>query len=314
MGQARRYYDGWGDTGTAILFASSLAAVLYRVRVKGYGKDPVSIVIKLLLGKSERPNVKRFSSRHLTNGAEEQPLNNTKQLPVIKQKVDVQIKNDLNNNQLIDKNHNQSLKPLNYKPKSKLAFINWWTELFEPLDFDLKHELCRHDERSCVLYCAKSIILPFFAGYIGQCLFAIGMKPQRFLKNPAETIRFQFSSKRNLSTAVFLSLFTGGFKGLLCSLRWLTGKSEDWHVAAAGFVAGLSNIYAPNNTLATYVLWKAIECFYVDLYKKGTLDCDLIRSIDNYQLIILILILLYYLKKVTYHLQNTLHLYYMHYL
>lgn len=95
------------------------------------------------------------------------------------------------------------------------------------------------------------------------------MKPNRFLQNPTETIKFHFTSKRNLSTAIFLSIFTGSFKGLLCGLRWLTGKSDDWHVAAAGFFAGLSNIYAPNSTLATYVLWKAIECFYVDLYKKG---------------------------------------------
>ena len=95
------------------------------------------------------------------------------------------------------------------------------------------------------------------------------MKPQRLLKNPSETIRMQFTSRRNLSTAIFLSLFTGGFKGILCSLRWLTGKSEDHYVAIAGFLAGLTNIYAPNSTLATYVLWKCIECFYVDLYKKG---------------------------------------------
>ena len=37
MGQARRYYDGLGDNGTALLFAGSLAAVLYRVRLKGEG-------------------------------------------------------------------------------------------------------------------------------------------------------------------------------------------------------------------------------------------------------------------------------------
>lgn len=61
MGQSRRYYDGYGDTGTAFLFAASLAAVLYRVRIKGYGRDPVSIVLKLLLGRAERPTVRIFN-------------------------------------------------------------------------------------------------------------------------------------------------------------------------------------------------------------------------------------------------------------
>lgn len=241
----------------------------------GYGRDPVSIVLKLLLGKAERPNIRRITSKYIN-----EPLNNTKQLQPIKQRLDhLQIKNDLNNNQLIDRSYSE--RPLNYRPKSKLALLNWWSELFEPLDFDLKHELCRHDERSCLLYVLKSTILPFFAGYIGQCVFAIGMKPQRFLKNPYETIRLQFTSKRNLSSAIFLCLFTGGFKGLLCSLRWLTNKSEDWHVAAAGFIAGLSQICAPNSTLATYVLWKAIESFYVDLYKKGWCNLLLLKVIQN---------------------------------
>lgn len=266
MGQARQYYDGYGDKGTTLMFATSLAAILYRVRMKGYGKDPVSIVLKLLLGRAERPTVRRISSKK--QKALEQPLNNSLPLQPVKQKLDVQIRNDLNNNQLTDPNNNQ-LKPLSYRPKSKLAIMNWWSELFEPLDFDFKHELCRHDERSCLLYAFKSTVLPFLAGYVGQCLFAIAMKPQKFLRNPSDTIRFQFTSKRNLSSATFLCLFTGGFKGLLCSLRWATNKSEDWHVAAAGFLAGLSQIYAPNSTLATYVLWKAIESFYVDLYKKG---------------------------------------------
>lgn len=265
MGQSRRYYDGLGDWGTSLLFATSLAAILYRVRVKGYGRDPVSIVLKLLLGKAERPNVKRIHASKFI----EEPLNNTRYLQSNKQRLDhLQIKNDLNNNQMTDSNNNQ-LKSMNYRPKSKLAIINWWSELFEPIDFDFKHQLCRHDERSCSLYVLKSTILPFFAGYVGQCLFAIGMKPQKLLNNPSELFRQQFTSKRNLSSAIFLCLFMGGFKGLLCTLRWATNKSEDWHVAAAGFLAGLSQIYAPNSTLATYVLWKAIESFYVDLYKKG---------------------------------------------
>jgi len=267
MGQARRYYDGLGDNGTALMFATSLAAVLYRVRRKGYGKDPVSIVIKMLLGRAEKPTVRRVPSKYLN-----EPLNNTKQIEPFKQKLDhLQIKNDLNNNRTIDKNNNDNNNNNNqiYRTKNKLPFINWWSDLFEPLDFDFKHHLCKHDERSCFLYAFKATVLPFFAGYVGQCLFSIGMKPQRFLQNPTETIRLQFTSKRNLSSAIFLALFTGGFKGLLCSLRWLTNKSEDWHVAAAGFLAGLSQIYAPNSTLATYVLWKAIESFYVDLYKKG---------------------------------------------
>lgn len=169
MGQSRRYYDGLGDLGTALMFSTSLAAILYRVRVKGYGRDPVSIVLKLLLGRAERPNVRRISDKYLN-----QPLNNTKQIQSTKQKLHNQIKNDLNNNQLTDRNNNQQIKQFNYKPKSKLAFINWWSELFEPIDFDLKHPLCKHDERSCLIYAIKAAILPFFAGYVGQCLFAIG--------------------------------------------------------------------------------------------------------------------------------------------
>ncbi|KAK4337192.1 hypothetical protein RND71_043291 [Anisodus tanguticus] len=60
MGQTRNLYVGFGDTGTAIVFAGSLAALLYRVRVKGFGKDPVSIVLKLLLGNAEKPKTWLF--------------------------------------------------------------------------------------------------------------------------------------------------------------------------------------------------------------------------------------------------------------
>jgi hypothetical protein len=47
-------------------------------------------------------------------------------------------------------------------------------------------------------------------------------------------------SKDTAQFSLFLGLFSGGYKIMLCFLRSLTKKNSKWHAALSGFLAGLS--------------------------------------------------------------------------
>jgi len=49
------------------------------------------------------------------------------------------------------------------------------------------------------------------------------------------------------------------FQGSSCLLRWLTNKDSPKHAIPAGLVAGMAFNYYPDNTVALYVMWKALQ-------------------------------------------------------
>lgn len=277
MGQSRGYYDGLGNNGIALMFSFSVAYLAYRVKSRGYGRDPTSIALKQLLGQAEAPTVRRETSRHSKS---------------IKAKDSTSL---LNNQVQSESSSGGSAQPLLSKDRihnylhevrptttssvgttpemSSSARLNLLQQTYHRVsnwaNYALKHQTCTHSHGSCALYAAEAFALPFAAGFVGPALIRSLLNPKKFASAPFSTIWRQLRNGRSKNIALFCGLFCGGFRAGCCALRWITGTRSDWHVFAAAAVAGSASLKAPSSTIATYVLWKAIESAYVDLYKKG---------------------------------------------
>lgn len=264
MGQSRGYYDGLGDPGIALMFSFSVAYLTYRVKSRGFGRDPTSIVLKQLLGKSEAPSVRRESSRRpsIKPVADCASLNNARSIIASRPQLLTAGTDRLQNQLRPDSIANQR--------SQRFALLRrTWLQLTRWTRFSLKHSTCQHDEPNCALYAAQGFLTPFLVGYIGPALIRSLLNPSRFAAAPLASIWRQLSNGRSVNVALFLGLFSGGFRAGCCSLRWATNSNADWHVFAAAAVAGLASLKAPSSTVATYFLWKAIESGYVDMFKKG---------------------------------------------
>lgn len=133
----------------------------------------------------------------------------------------------------------------------------------------LKHQSCPH-KNMCPVYILKGFLFPFLVSYSAKLALKILSKPQLFLKNPLLVFK-ALSDTKILYSGLFLGGFSGIYKLVSCSLRWIYGKNEDWHAIPAGILAGCSMFANPSSSLALYLFWKVVERAYQNGLSEGIL-------------------------------------------
>jgi hypothetical protein len=144
--------------------------------------------------------------------------------------------------------------------------------LYESLAVQLggRHDSCPHKEPACLYYVVRPIPSRFLVGCLIQTFLKLSSKPMELIKSPAKTIFGTASSKGTLQFGLFLATLVSGGRLTSCLLRrYSNSNDQNWHALVAGFVAGLSMLWSPKSSLSLYVMWKAIEQYYLIAAHKG---------------------------------------------
>lgn len=206
--------------GETLLFALSLSAWYHQIKTKGFGHDPVSAAVKVLIGRDEAKS-RSLKANQISN----------------KDKVESNIN-------LIDR-----LNP------SRL--------------FGVRHQSCTHAEATCFRYVLEPIPSRFLLGYAIQCVLKMSTRPFELIADPMASLKGALSSPSSFRFGMFLASLVSIGRMTSCTLRRCSNSNRDWHGAASGFLAGLSMFWAPRSSLSMYVMWKAVEQYYLNWAKNG---------------------------------------------
>lgn len=250
--------------GETLLFALSLGAWYHLLKAHGFGHDPVSAIVKVLIGRDEaRSRARAKQSCH----SPEYP--NGKAMTVDEQTMtkdaDPSTKNQLTNQQ----------RKANYLPLDRLlakcaklfnrAAQNW---------LGGKHQCCPHSETSCAYYVIRPIPTRFLLGYLIQSVLKLSSKPFELIQEPRQAISECFASTSSIRFGLFLVTLVSSGRLTSCLLRRYSNSNEpNWHGLVSGFVAGLSMVWAPRSSLSMYIMWKAVEQYYLLAASRNKISC-----------------------------------------
>lgn len=213
--------------GEILLFALSLAAWYHLLKTHGFGHDPVSGVVKYLIGRDEAKSRGRQKKSIESDG--------------------------------------QDTSEITTKTISKHSEL--------PSGLRLpggRHACCPHSESACLLYVLRPIPTRFLAGCLIQAVLKLSSKPREFIRNPSGTLSATIVSDGTLKFGMFLATLVSSGRLTSCALRRISNSNKPkLHAAVSGFVAGLSMFWAPRSSLSMYIMWKAIEQYYLMAAREG---------------------------------------------
>lgn len=218
--------------GETLLFALSLAAWYHFIKTYGFGHDPVSAIAKSLVGRSE---AKSRSSKKTDS---------------------------------VEGDHKMALEGARESPVSGDRFDRYLAR-WAPGKLGQRHACCPHPEASCLRYVLEPLPSRFAIGYAIQVLLRLSSRPFELLQAPEATLGQAISSPGSLRFGLFIASLVSSGRLVSCLLRHLEGRERPWHASLAGFVAGLSMLWAPRSSLSMYVMWKAVEQYYLQAAREG---------------------------------------------
>ncbi len=191
--------------GEVYLFTISISLLLYMIRKYGYGRDVISLGIKLLLGREESNNNQKNLLKRMSE----------------------------------DENANSLKVSTNSSKKSSDLYLNsvHFTSIIN--SYFPKHSSCTHQNNSCLMNTLSYLARNFLIGWSAQVLLSTFAKSELLMKSPKTVIFKRLSDKRNIYFGLFLGSFTAIFKGVNCILRWTSNGSKEWHTLIATLFAGL---------------------------------------------------------------------------
>lgn len=238
-----------------MLFTATMTLLLYFIKKEGYGSDPASFALKLVLGTSEAK--RRISSRR-QKALEEKEKEEVMEL---QDKVDDdqavgQFGKSRQRKSAIDMNFNE-LIPVSLKPK-----------ILRELG---KHVSCKHRE-SCFEYSVFGFLKPFVGAWLGSSVVAAAKEvvfhPKILREEPIRLLN-NFADTKSLRFGLFMGSFAGIYKAVNCYLRHRYNGPQDWHGAVGGLLAGPAMLINPHSTISLYFFWKLVETLFLKSVKKG---------------------------------------------
>lgn len=160
------------------------------------------------------------------------------------------------------------------KPSNKLFYIiNQALRVYRRIIHQIKcygrHLVCPHPF-SCLYYTLQGSLKMFSTGLGIQVALKLVFNMRKIFTKPS-SLKQIFFKKDLLALASFLTGFTGIFRAASCSLRWMTGKDDQYHALAAGLLAATAFTQYSDSTISLYVMWKALQITYNLGIDKGYL-------------------------------------------
>lgn len=239
-----------------LLFTTTMTALLYFIKKDGYGSDPVSFALRLVLGTGEAH--KRTSRKRLQAGKSQSDDIMTQHLP---------IQGPSNNNNIDDNVTTKRSKP---RKNLDINFNELIPESMKPRFLqDLgKHSSCRHKE-SCVEYASMGFVRTFAGAWVSSMVMSLPKNIFKLRKDPLGVIGSTLTDTKAIKFGLFLGSFAGIYKAVNCYLRHRYNGPQDWHGAVGGLLAGPSMLIYPHQTISLYFFWKLVDTIFVKGVKKG---------------------------------------------
>lgn len=288
-----RIYVGRGyiralNHGQVYIFTIAIATLMYLAKEHGFEDDPLSSIIKLIVGAEEASERKR---RHRINlvkvdNDEEEALLLTNKLEYKENQSDFDLEKQLLISPLQSIQSAESDKQITTTTTTtmvrKIFKVYEWIKLL----LTKRHNLCPHKESSCLYYSIRTSIRALIIGYSAQ----LGLK--LFTRAPIifagsddlsrlEIVKNIVTDTGSLRIGLFLSTFSGLYKATNCFLRWTSNSSTSLNCFIAGLLAGPALLIYPSPTVALYVLWKCLEALFHEAVRK-----DIIKNKDLYIVIL----------------------------
>ncbi|XP_050295670.1 transmembrane protein 135-like [Anthonomus grandis grandis] len=130
-----------------------------------------------------------------------------------------------------------------------------------------RHQACPHPF-SCLYYVMGGTGKMFSVGLGIQITLKLVLNLKRIFTNP-KTIKQILLKKETLNLGLFLGLYSGMFRGVLCTLRRIFGKDDPVFAFPASLLASVAFKKYPDTTVALYVAWKSAQITYNIGIQKG---------------------------------------------
>lgn len=239
MGVSRGYFSPIPH-GATYIFALSTTLLLYYYRSRTNKTDSIYKIIRLIIGQHEDAKVQNQVSE-------------VQSVPCPKP-----------SSKTSDKYKKQPhRKNLNILFKTLQAY----KQLIEWVKDQGKHISCPHPH-SCFHYVLIGAGRTFSYGVCAQLILKLVFQLRKMISKP-QSIKGTIFRKENLNLAVFLGGFTGLYRLISCSLRRLCGQDSPYYAIPAGLIGSIAFMAYPDNTVALYFMWKALQLFWNDSVEKG---------------------------------------------
>ncbi|XP_046485269.1 transmembrane protein 135 isoform X1 [Neodiprion pinetum] len=216
--------------GEVYIFAASIAMMLYYFRSEKNQQDSIFKILQFVIGPYERYNCSEIRREPHTLA------------PKCSQKRRITNKS---NNQIFNACHRG---------------LAVYKHVIERLKARHKHLSCPHPF-SCAHYVISGGTKLFGIGIGVQLAIKLVLQWKKIFGRPkiAKQIIFR---RENLYLGMFIGGFTGIYRMLSCGLRRAFGKDSRYYAIPAGIAASVAFTMYPDNTIALYVMWKALQILW----------------------------------------------------
>lgn len=243
--------------GQVYIFTLAIATIMMLAKRNGFEDDPLSAVIKLVVGSEEAGRRRRRKGvTELIKGGQ---ASDNREL----QSKDYE-PNEVSSQQSTCA-HRETVQDSSLTGKFSRA-LDWLKFLVTA-----RHRLCPHENCSCLYYVGKTSVRALFIGYTAQLGIRLATRAPLLIGKP-HLVRGILTDFSIMKAGIFLSTFSGIFKATNCWLRWTLDTSKPVNSFIAGLVAGPALFIYPSPTIALYVLWKCLEIVF-----NEAVDRDIIR-------------------------------------
>lgn len=240
--------------GETLLFSLSLAAWYHLLKAHGFGHDPVSGAVKVLVGRDEAKSRSRRPAS-MAPAASAEPQDGA-----------------------LAGRAGARRAPFGELAGRLQAGLGRLGALLDQLGERLlggRHASCPHrHERTCLRYVLAPLPSRFLVGHAIQTLVGLASRPHQLWPEPGRALRRALGSGASLRFGLFLGSLVSVGRLASCLLRRCSNSNEPaWHGLVAGFLAGGSMLWAPRASLSTYMMWKAVEQHYLLAARQQRVRC-----------------------------------------
>ncbi|XP_017856175.1 PREDICTED: transmembrane protein 135 [Drosophila arizonae] len=146
--------------------------------------------------------------------------------------------------------------PSRRRPSVSFATTADWVRVYSNL-IHAKHASCRH-KQSCPSYAILGGLRPFAGGLALQVALKLAMNIKNIFRGSMPW-RKQIFNRSTLQLGIFMGTFSFLYKSMSCLLRHSFNRDDAVFAIPAGLVASVAFTQYPDNTVALYVMWKAIQ-------------------------------------------------------
>ncbi|XP_032670789.1 transmembrane protein 135-like isoform X2 [Odontomachus brunneus] len=242
MGVWRGYFSPI-PRGEIYIFAVSAAVLLYFFRSKVNKQDSIYKILRLIVGPYEEIEYTVKKDLHSKTSLENIEVSST------------------------EKNRDIQKKCQKNKFNILLKSLETYKYLINILKARSKHVSCPHPY-SCAHYVLAGSARAFSYGIGGQLALNLIFQYKKLLQSP-KLIKSIIFQRENLNLGIFLGGCSGLFRLVSCSLRRILHKDSHTYAIPAGLVASIAFMAYPNNVVALYFMWKALQLLWNNAVESG---------------------------------------------